>query len=399
MRRGRWLVVAVVIAVAAIVGALALRARSGKRAAQADAQAQRPVPVSVAPVERRDVPIYLEGLGTVVAYRTVTVRTQVDGRLEAVKFREGQAVRQGEVLAQIDPRPFQAQLDQAKGALLRDQAALRNARINAERSRKLVAQNLVAQQQLDADLASMGQFEGAVEIDRAAIETAQLNLDYARIVSPVDGVTGIRLVDPGNIVHITDTNGIVVVTQLDPVGVIFTMPQDHLSAVSEQLARGSLPVDAYSRDGSTLLGSGQLELIDNQINQATASIRLKAIVPNPRRALWPNQFVNARLRLETRRDALVMPATALQRGPTGSFVYVLGGEGSVSQRPVEIEEVQGELALVTRGVAEGERVVVDGQNQIRPGSRVVAREVSAPAARRPVARDGSAVPPTGDGPR
>ena len=174
MRRGRWLVVAVVIAVAAIVGALALRARSGKRAAQADAQAQRPVPVSVAPVERRDVPIYLEGLGTVVAYRTVTVRTQVDGRLEAVKFREGQAVRQGEVLAQIDPRPFQAQLDQAKGALLRDQAALRNARINAERSRKLVAQNLVAQQQLDADLASMGQFEGAVEIDRAAIETAQL---------------------------------------------------------------------------------------------------------------------------------------------------------------------------------------------------------------------------------
>jgi len=399
MRRGRWLVVAVVIAVAAIVGALALRARSGKRAAQADAQAQRPVPVSVAPVERRDVPIYLEGLGTVVAYRTVTVRTQVDGRLEAVKFREGQAVRQGEVLAQIDPRPFQAQLDQAKGALLRDQAALRNARINAERSRKLVAQNLVAQQQLDADLASMGQFEGAVEIDRAAIETAQLNLDYARIVSPVDGVTGIRLVDPGNIVHITDTNGIVVVTQLDPVGVIFTMPQDHLSAVSEQLARGSLPVDAYSRDGSTLLGSGQLELIDNQINQATASIRLKAIVPNPRRALWPNQFVNARLRLETRRDALVMPATALQRGPTGSFVYVLGGEGSVSQRPVEIEEVQGELALVTRGVAEGERVVVDGQNQIRPGARVVAREVAAPAASRPVARDGSAVPPSGDGPR
>ena len=399
MRRGRWLVVAVVIAVAAIVGALALRARSGKRAAQADAQAQRPVPVSVAPVERRDVPIYLEGLGTVVAYRTVTVRTQVDGRLEAVKFREGQAVRQGEVLAQIDPRPFQAQLDQAKGALLRDQAALRNARINAERSRKLVAQNLVAQQQLDADLASMGQFEGAVEIDRAAIETAQLNLDYARIVSPVDGVTGIRLVDPGNIVHITDTNGIVVVTQLDPVGVIFTMPQDHLSAVSEQLARGSLPVDAYSRDGATLLGSGQLELIDNQINQATASIRLKAIVPNPRRALWPNQFVNARLRLETRRDALVMPATALQRGPTGSFVYVLGGEGSVSQRPVEIEEVQGELALVTRGVAEGERVVVDGQNQIRPGARVVAREVAAPAASRPVARDGSAVPPSGDGPR
>jgi multidrug efflux system membrane fusion protein len=390
MRRKRWLYVAA--ALAAVAAAWwAVRARTGAPR-QAESQPARTVPVTVAAVARRDVPIYLDGLGAVVAYRTVTVRTQVDGRLEAVLFREGQTVHAGQVLAQIDPRPFQAQLHQAEGALARDQAQLRNARLNAERDRQLVAQKLIAPAQGDADVAAVGQLEGAVRVDEATIETARLNLDYARITSPTEGVTGIRAVDPGNVVHPADQNGLVVVTQLEPIAVIFTLPQDQLGPVSEALSRGPLQVDAFSRDGSTLLGSGQLELIDNQINQATSTIRLKAILPNPRHVLWPNQFVNARLLLETRRGALAMPATAVQRGPSGTYVYLVNADSTVAQRPVAIAATQADLALVASGLAEGDRVVVDGQNQLRPGARVAPREVGGRGEARPggapVARDG-----------
>ncbi|HVO18972.1 MAG TPA: efflux RND transporter periplasmic adaptor subunit [Anaeromyxobacter sp.] len=354
-----------------------------------------PVPVAVVPVARRDVPVYLEGLGSVVANRTVTVRSLVDGRLQEVRFQEGQRVHRGDVLAQVDPRPFQAQLDQAQGALLRDQAQLRAARINVERDQRLVAQSLIAQQQLDADQALAGQLEGSVRMDQASIETARLSLDYARITAPVDGVTGIRAVDPGNVVHATDTGGIVVVTQLDPVGVIFSLPQDDLAEISEHLARGRLAVDAWSRDGATLLGQGTLELIDNQINQATSTLRLKAILPNPRHLLWPNQFVNARLRLETRQGALVMPAAAVQRGPSGTFAWVVDARGQAAQRPVQIDLTQGEEALVASGLSEGDRVVVEGQNQLRPGARVAVRTDA--AASPPVVAGGPAAPGAGSG--
>jgi multidrug efflux system membrane fusion protein len=325
-------------------------------------------------VARRDVPIYLEGLGNVVAFKTVTVKTQVDGRLEQVSFREGQPVRQGQVLAQIDPRPFQIQLQQARGALARDEAQLKNARVNVERDRQLIAQKLIPHQQLDTDTAAVGQLEGAVEIDRAAIGTAQLNLEYARIASPIDGVTGIRQVDPGNVVRAADASGIVVITQIDPAAVLFTLPQDHLTQVTQELARGALSVDVYSRDGGAQLGTGQLSLVDNQINQATSTLRLKAVVPNPKRRLWPNQFVNARLRLTVRKGALVVPAAAVQRGPAGTFVYVIGVDSTVSPRPVEIDTTEGDLALVASGVQDGERVVADGHNQLKPGSRVAVRE-------------------------
>jgi len=354
-----------------------------------------PVPVAVVPVARRDVPVYLEGLGSVVANRTVTVRSLVDGRLQEVRFQEGQRVHRGDVLAQVDPRPFQAQLDQAQGALLRDQAQLRAARINVERDQRLVAQSLIAQQQLDADQALAGQLEGSVRMDQASIETARLSLDYARITAPVDGVTGIRAVDPGNVVHATDTGGIVVVTQLDPVGVIFSLPQDDLAEISEHLARGRLAVDAWSRDGATLLGQGTLELIDNQINQATSTLRLKAILPNPHHLLWPNQFVNARLRLETRQGALVMPAAAVQRGPSGTFAWVVDARGQAAQRPVRIDLTQGEEALVASGLSEGDRVVVEGQNQLRPGARVAVRTDA--AASPPVVAGGPAAPGAGSG--
>jgi multidrug efflux system membrane fusion protein len=407
MRRRRWLWV---LAAVLVIAGLGVAIRWRKRSADGDGQARgagagqragapddRPVPVVVATVSRRDVPIYREGLGSVVANRTVTVRTQVDGRLQEVRFQEGQHVRRGDVLAQIDPRPFQAQLDQAEGALLRDQAQLRVARINVERSRNLLAQKLIAPQQLDTDVATAGQLEGAVRIDQAAIESARLNLEWARITSPVDGVTGIRAVDPGNLVHITDTVGIVVVTQLDPVGVIFSLPQDDLPEISTQLAKGPLQVQALSRDGNVQLGLGTLEVIDNQINQSTSTLRLKAIMPNPHNLLWPNQFVNARLRLETRPGALVMPAAAVQRGPNGTFAWVAGADATVAERPVQVERTQGDLALVASGVNEGDRVVVEGQNQLRPGVHVAARQAAQPGQPPPVARDGGARNGTGGG--
>lgn len=390
MRLKRLIIVVATAAALALV-ILVVRSRSQQGAGEAgrppDGQAQRATPVTVANVAQRNVPIYLEGLGNAVANRTVTVRTQVDGRLDAVLFREGQAVRQGQLLAQIDPRPFEAQLHQAEGALARDEAQLRNAQLNVARDRELVARKLVAQQQLDADVAAAGQLEGAVRMDHAAMETARLNLGYARITSPADGVTGIRLVDPGNVVHPSDTGGIVVVTQLDPIAVLFTLPQDQLGPVAEQQSRGPLPVEAYSRDGSTLLGTGQLAVIDNQINQATSTIRLKAMLPNPHRALWPNQFVNVRLLLQTRTGALTVPAVAVQRGPSGTYVYVVGAGDVAELRPVMVETTQGDVAIVAKGVAEGERIVVDGQNQLRPGAKVAPRPATG-GAPSPVARDG-----------
>jgi membrane fusion protein, multidrug efflux system len=374
----RWL--AIGVGVLALAGGLWLwHARStGKpsgAAAAADPRASRPVPIIAATVERRDVPVFLDGLGSVVAYRTVTVRSQVDGRLDQVLFQEGLVVKKGQVLAQIDPRPFRIQLQTAEGALARDKAQLLNAKLNVGRDEQLVKGKLIAQQQLDADQATVGQLEGTVRIDEAAIAAARLNLDYSRITSPVEGVTGVRLVDPGNIVRAADQGGIVVVTQLDPIAVIFTVPQDELPRIVGQM-RGTtkLTVQAYSRDGAKLLGTGQLELIDNQINQQTATLRLKAVFPNPERQLWPNQFVKARLVLATRRDALVVPATALQRGPSGTFVYVIGADQTVAVRPIEAEPPRGETAVIEKGLSAGEHVVADGQNQLRPGSKVMTRE-------------------------
>jgi multidrug efflux system membrane fusion protein len=265
------------------------------------------------------------------------------------------------------------QLHTAEGALERDQAQLHNANLNVERDKPLIEKKLLAPQQYDTDVATAKQLEGTVRMDEASIESARLNLDYARITSPVDGITGVRLVDPGNVVHAADQNGVVIVTQIDPIAVLFTVPQDDLPRISAQMEKGRLEVRAYSRDGGTLLGTGQLELIDNLINQATATLRLKAMFPNPHRALWPNQFVKARLLLTTRRNALVVPAAALQRGPSGLFVYVIGKDDTVSARPVQAQAPEGAVAIVDSGIAEGESVVVDGQNQLRPGSRVAAR--------------------------
>jgi len=363
-------------------------AACGKKdsAAQQRGAQERTIPVSVAKVEQKDFPVFLDGLGTVTAYRTVTVRSQVDGRLDQVLFREGQEVKKGEVLAQIDPRPFQIQLHTGEGALARDQAQLFGAQRNLERFEDLAKRKLIAQQQADDQRALVGQFEGAVRIDRATIETARLNLAYARITSPIDGIAGIRNVDPGNLIHANDANGIVTIAQLDPIAVIFTLPQDVLPQVSGQLRQGALEVRVLARDGGAEMGRGRLEVIDNAINATTATLRLKAILSNPQRLLWPNQFVKARLLLTTRQGAVVMPAAAVQRGPDGSFVYVVQGDSTVQPHPIQIELQQGDEAIVGKGVSVGEMVVTEGQNQLRPGSKVAARQPGQ-------GRDGGAPPP------
>jgi len=384
----RWILAA--LGILLVVGAIWFVRRSGRQqpAAAAAAQAQqRPVPVVTAQVQQRDLPIYLDGLGTVIAAKTITVRPQVDGRLDSVSFREGQVVRRGEVLAQIDSRPFQVQLEQARGALTRDAAQLRTARLALARNLELLREKLVSQQDVDNQEAAVGQFEGAVRIDQAQIDSARLNLDYARITSPIDGVTGVRLVDPGNLVRGTDASGIVVITQLDPVAVLFTLPQDYLPQVGQQMELGTLTVEALSRDGNTKLGSGELLVIDNQINQNTATMRLKATFANPQRTLWPNQFVKARLLLTVRKGAIVVPTTAVQRGPEGTFAYVVGPEQTVQPRAVEVEMTQGDVAAIARGLSPGDVVVADGAAALRPGAKVAAR----PAAARPAQPSGRAI--------
>lgn len=364
---------------AAAIGALLyfVRARPTTTGAQAATVsgpgAPRAVPVLIAPVEQRDIPVWLEGLGTVTAWQQVTVRPQVDGRLDRIFFREGQTVHRGELLAQIDPRPYQVQLHQAEGALARDRAQLEAGKRNLERFRTLRESNFVAVQQVDDQVALVGQAEGSVQIDMAAVESARLNLDYARITAPLDGIVGVRLVDAGNLVRAADTNGIVVITQVDPVAVIFTLPQDELPRITQAQRRGAVPIEAWSRDGQTRIATGQLMVIDNQINQTTATLRLKALVRNLDRQLWPNQFVKARLLLDTERGALVVPATAVQRGPQGTLVYVVDQKQMASPRPVEVKLVTAEVAVLAKGLTPGEQVVVEGQNQLRPGAQVMAR--------------------------
>jgi membrane fusion protein, multidrug efflux system len=363
-----------------------LRSRAAAAAAAAAQPTDRVVPVLLAPVQKKDFPIYLDGLGSVVPLHTVTVHTQVDGRMDTVAFKEGQFVHKGDFLAQVDPRPYIIQLHTAEANLARDAAQAREGRVNLERYRTLRKENLIAQQQVDDTQALVDQYDATVRSDQVSIDSAKLNLDYAHITSPLDGVTGVRLIDPGNVVHAADTTGIVVLTQLDPMSVIFTLPEDDLPPIAAKFQPGVLDVEAYSRDGALKLGVGKLTLIDNEINQTTATIRLRAVFDNPKSALWPNEFVKARLLLTTQKDAIIIPAAAIQRGPTGMFVYVVGGENTATTVPIELDSIQGDSAIISKGLSPGQQVVIDGQNQIRPGSKVSSRPPDKPS--------GSAAVPT-----
>ncbi len=357
--------------------ALFVRARGRTQAANAAAAsavaANRRVPVLTVQVAQHDVPVWLEGLGNVAAFYTVTVKPLVDGRIDRVAFTEGQHVKKGALLVQIDPRPFQIQLEAAQAALARDRANLKNSQLNLDRYRTLSDQKLIAVQQMTDQQAAVDQQLAQVSADGATIDAAKLNLDYARVASPIDGVVGVRLVDPGNVVHASDPTGLVVVTQLDPIAVFFTLPAADFPAGSTAMAAGDLAVEALSRDGDRSLGEGKLAVIDNQINQSTATIRLKAIFANPRNVLWPNQFVKARLRLATRKDAIVVPAAVIQHGPMGTFAFVVDRDATADARQVKLEAIQGDIAIVASGLAAGEQVVVDGQAQLRQGSKVLAK--------------------------
>jgi multidrug efflux system membrane fusion protein len=349
-------------------------------AAASSAAANRTIPVLTAEVVQKDVPVILEGLGSVTAFYTVTVKTQVDGRIDKVLFTEGQSVKKGDVLIQIDPRPFAIQLETAQAKLVQDVANEKNAKLNADRYKTLAAQNLIATQQYTDQQAMVDQLDAQERGDQAAIDAARLNLDYARITSPIDGVTGLRLVDPGNVVHATDTTGLVVVTQLDPIAVYFTLPEDDLTPINEAMATGELKVDARSRDGDKHLAEGKLTVIDNEINQATATLKLKAVFDNPKHLLWPNQFVKARLQLATRKNAVVIPAAVVQHGPNGTFAYVVKEDNTVLNVPVTVTAIQGDLAVIASGLTPGQQVVVDGQAQLKPGSKVVTKPAPVPGA-------------------
>ncbi len=334
----------------------------------------RVVPVQVAPAEKKDYPIWLEGLGSVAAFQQVVIRPQVDGLLSQVKFVEGQSVKKGEVIAQIDPRPFEVLLHTAQGALARDQAQLVAARADLARQKDLHAQNLVAQAMVDASAGTVGNLEGAVKMDQASVESANLQLDYAAVKSPLDGITGVRQVDAGNVVHATDPNGIVVITAIDPAAVLFTLPQDRLPAVAAALAAATpehpVPVQVWNRDNSIQLGAGSLAVIDNQVNAATSTMRMKAIMPNPKRTLWPNAFVKTKVLVDTRKDAIVIPAAAVQQGPTGSFVYVVGADKTVTMTPVVVGITSADTTIIDKGLAGSESVVTEGANQLRNGGKV-----------------------------
>jgi membrane fusion protein, multidrug efflux system len=352
------------------------------RPATARAAAGQAIPVGVATAERRDMPFYLSGLGSVTAFNTVSVRTRVDGQLLQVNFKEGQSVNQGELLVLIDPRPYEVALSQAQATLFRDQAQLRDAQLNYERFKGLLQESgAISQQQVDTQRAAADQLEGAVRADQAAIDSAKLNLVYCRITAPIAGRIGLRLVDLGNMVHAADTSPLLVITQLQPISIIFTLPEDQLPTVAQHMQRGPLEVEAYSRDDQTKLAAGKLLTIDNQIDQSTGTGRLKSVFDNKDKMLWPNQFVNVRLLLETRKNSTVIPSAAIQRGPQGNYVFAVKPDKTVEVRTVTVALTQNNVASISNGIAPGDVVVVDGQDKLQPNTRVEPR-TGAPAGNR-----------------
>ena len=433
--RGSWVritLIALVILLA--VGAVIWKIRANRQAQAAEAQkmvaaADRPVPVSVTPVQQRTMPIYLSALGTVTAYNSVTVRSRVDGQLLRVNFREGQSVRKGELLAEIDPRPYQAALGQAQGQLVKDQANAKNADAEAARYTALYQAGVVSRESQQSQVSTSGQAKGSIVADQAAIDAARVNLVYTRITSPIDGVVGLRQVDPGNIVHAADTTGLVLVTQLQPISVIFTLPEDYLPRVLPILRAGKqLVVEAYDRAETVHLGTGRLLTVDNQIDTTTGTAKVKAVFDNRDNALFPNQFVNVRLVLENRANSLVIPSAAVQTGTQGSYVYVVrdgnppaaleqqhaasraagkghaaaganpnAGSGSphyVVVQQIRIDLTEGTQTVVADGLKAGDQVVLDGTEKLRNGSRVLPHVQALPPGANPIATGNPPPAPT-----
>src|SRR6266567_4522662 len=334
---------------------------------------QQTVPVGVAKVESRDMPVLLNGLGSVDAFNTVVGKTRIDGQLDRVAIKEGQEVSKGQLLAEIDPRPYEVALSQAKATLAKDQAALNDAKLNLDRFQSLFRAGVMPQQQFDTQGSLVGQLQGTIQADQAQVDNVKLNLVYTRITAPVSGRVGLRQVDVGNIVHAADPNGLLVITQLQPIAVLFTLPEDNLPTVSKQMHKGKLQAEAYSRDDQTKLATGTLLTIDNQIDITTGTGKLKAVFDNHDRSLWPNQFVNIHLLLEVRKNNTVVPTAAIQRGPQGTYVFTVKPDKTAEMRPVTLAFTEGNFSSITQGLTPGETVVVDGQDKLQPGSRVEIR--------------------------
>ena len=347
------------------------------------AKAPPAIPVDVATVERKDVPVYLEGLGTVQAFYTVTVTARVDGQIDRVAFTEGQEVKKGSLLVQIDPRPYQAALGVAIATRDKDRAQLENAKRDMERYTLLAPEDLASKQTVDTQRALIAQLTAQIKGDDAAIDNARTQLDYTTITSPIDGRTGIRLVDPGNIVHAAATTGMVVVTQLEPISIIFSLPEEAFGQLSAALAQGAVEASALSRDDQQELDRGTVALIDNQIDQTTGTIRVKATLPNKQRHLWPGEFVNVRVLTQTQRQVLTIPASALERGPDGLFTYLVAPDSTISVAALTVGEQNGGVAVIEKGLKAGDKVVASNQYRLQPGSRIRANPakvaVSGPA--------------------
>lgn len=352
--------------------------RAGSPASQGSAGGRGaemgPVPVIVGDVVRRDVPIFLNGLGNVQGYNTVTVRSRVDGQLEKVAFGEGQDVTEGELLAQIDPKPFQAALEQAKARREQNVALLTNAELELKRDTALLKGDAGTAQKVDTQKATVEQLKATLKADDAAIEAAKVQLGYATIFSPITGRTGIRAIDPGNVVRAADPAGIVVITQLKPISIVFTISEQHLPLIQGEAAKAALPVFALDRSNSKQVAQGTLTVIDNQIDTATGTIRLKATFPNEDLRLWPGQFTNVRLQVSIFKDAISVPASVVQRGPMGTYAYTISPENTAELRPLSVQRIEDGFALIEKGLEPGEKVIVDGHFRVQPGARVKAAE-------------------------
>lgn len=368
------------VVVALIVGMAIWRLNAGSEVPRAVAQTPAPgIPVTAGTVAAADVPVFLHGIGTVQAYNMVALKSRVDGQIVRVDFKEGQDVKAGDPLFQIDPRPYQAALDQAQASKQKDEAQLAGAQLDLERYEKLIGTGYQTRQSYDNQKATVAQLQAAIKGDDAQINTAKLNLSYADIRSPIDGRLGARLVDKGNLVHANDNNALVMITEVKPIFVSFTLPQKTLDDVRENHKTSPLAVYAYTGDSKTKLAEGKLTLIDNAIDQATGTIHLKARFDNEDERLWPGQFVSLRVVLSTRSNVATVPSQTVQNGPNGNYAYVIKPDNTVERRDVDVASIQDGIAVVTKGLAAGERVVVDGQYRLTNGARVIPREPSAPS--------------------
>jgi membrane fusion protein, multidrug efflux system len=368
MRHRTWLSAAILVAAACGLAWYVVHEPARSAPSQASSAIFPAVPVAGGLAETKNIPVYLTGLGTAQAFNTVVVKVRVDGQLNKVAFTEGQDVKAGDLLAQIDPRPFQAALDQAKAVKAKDEAQLENAKRDLQRFINL--HDFATKQSVDTQTALVRQFEATIQGDQAAIESAQTQLDYSTITAPLTGRTGVRLVDQGNIVHASDANGLVMITQLQPISVIFSLPAEQLRNVSREMANGPLRVIAEGRTDHQQLGEGALSLVDNQIDQGTGTIRLKATFPNEDHALWPGQFINIRLLLRTLQQVVTVPSTAIQRGPSGMYVYVIKPDSTVAMQPVGVGQMNDGTSVVESGLQPGDKIVVRGQYRLQPGTRV-----------------------------